>query len=177
MQMHVDLRWFIIPWSSLMWPKDYLDNFVMLHWFQSCSTDFSHAPLTSVMLHWFQSCSTDFSYKCSTDFSHAPLSSVMLHWFQSCSTDFSHAPPSSVMLHWFQSCSTDFSHAPLTSVMLHWFQSCSTDFIFQMKFCTLLWKKTATTQKIFCIAVMQTCIANCDAIPGKLFPVNYKKSA
>ena len=39
-----------------------------------------------------------------------------------------------------------------------------------MKFCTFLWKKTAT-QKIFCIAVMQKCIANCDAIPGKLFPV------
>ena len=38
-----------------------------------------------------------------------------------------------------------------------------------MKFCTFLWKKTAT-QKIFCIAVMQKCIANCDAIPGKLFP-------
>ena len=94
----------------------------MLHWFQSCSTDFSHAPLISVMLHWFQSCSTDFS--------HAPLTSVMLHWFQSCSTDFSHAPLISVMLHWlvmlhwFQSCSTDFSHAPLISAMLHWFQSC-----------------------------------------------------
>ena len=38
-----------------------------------------------------------------------------------------------------------------------------------MKFCILLWKKTAT-QKTFCIAVMQKCIANCDAIPGKLFP-------
>ena len=25
MQMHVDLCWFIIPWSSLMWPKDYLN--------------------------------------------------------------------------------------------------------------------------------------------------------
>ena len=23
--MHVDLCWFIIPWSSLMWPKDYLN--------------------------------------------------------------------------------------------------------------------------------------------------------
>ena len=23
MQMHVDLCWFIMPWSSLMWPKDY----------------------------------------------------------------------------------------------------------------------------------------------------------
>ena len=23
MQIHVDLCWFIIPWSSLMWPKDY----------------------------------------------------------------------------------------------------------------------------------------------------------
>ena len=103
-----------------MWPKDYLDNLVMLHWFQSCSTDFSYAPLISVMLHWLQSCSTDFSY--------APLTSVMLHWLQSCSTDFSYAPLTSVMLHWFQSCSTDFSHAPLTSVMLHWFQSCSTDF-------------------------------------------------
>ena len=25
MQMHVDLCWFIIPWSSLMWPKDHLN--------------------------------------------------------------------------------------------------------------------------------------------------------
>ena len=25
MQMHVDLCWYIIPWSSLMWPKDYLN--------------------------------------------------------------------------------------------------------------------------------------------------------
>ena len=25
MQMHVDLCGFIIPWSSLMWPKDYLN--------------------------------------------------------------------------------------------------------------------------------------------------------
>ena len=25
MQMHVNLCWFIIPWSSLMWPKDYLN--------------------------------------------------------------------------------------------------------------------------------------------------------
>ena len=25
MQMHVDLCWFIIPWSSLIWPKDYLN--------------------------------------------------------------------------------------------------------------------------------------------------------
>ena len=41
-----------------------------------------------------------------------------------------------------------------------------------MIFCTFLWKKTAT-QKIFCIAVMQKCIANCDAIPGKLFPVSF----
>ena len=24
-QMHVDLCWFIMPWSSLMWPKDYLN--------------------------------------------------------------------------------------------------------------------------------------------------------
>ena len=24
-QMHVDLCWFIIPWSPLMWPKDYLN--------------------------------------------------------------------------------------------------------------------------------------------------------
>ena len=106
----------------------------MLHWFQS--TDFSHAPLTSVMLHWLQACSTDISHapltsvhwfqSCSTDFS--PLISVMLHWLQSCSTDFSHAPLISVMLHWLQSCSTDFSHAPLISVMLHWLQSCSTDF-------------------------------------------------
>ena len=39
-----------------------------------------------------------------------------------------------------------------------------------MKFCTLLWKKTAT-QKIFCIAVISEMhLANCDAIPGKLFP-------
>ena len=170
MQMHVDLCWFIIPWSSLMWPKDYLDYLVMLHWFQSCSTDFSHAPLISVMLHWLQSCSTDFS--------HAPLTSVMLHWLQSCSTDFSHAPLISVMLHWLQSCSTDFSHAPLTSVMLHWFQSCSTDFSHAPLTSYFKWnsvhfygrKLLSTTQKIFCIA-------NCDAIPGKLFPVNYKKSA
>ena len=26
-------------------------------------------------------------------------------------------------------------------------------------------------QNIFCIAIMLKCIANCDAIPGKLFPV------
>ena len=152
--MHVDLCWFIIPWSSLMWPKDYLDNLVMLHWFQSCSTDFSHAPLISVMLHWFQLCSTDFS--------HAPLISVMLHWFQSCSTDFSHAPLTSVMLHWFQSCSTDFSHAPLTSY-------------FKWNSVHFYGRKTATTQKIFCIAVMQTCIANCDAIPGKIIPCELQK--
>ena len=84
---------------------------ISVHWFQSCSTDFSHASLISVMLHWFQSCFTDFS--------HASLISVMLHWFQSCFTDFSHASLISVMLHWFQSCSTDFSHASLISVMLH----------------------------------------------------------
>ena len=33
-----------------------------------------------------------------------------------------------------------------------------------MKFCTLLWKKQQSYQK---------CIANCDAIPGKLFPDDY----
>ena len=126
----------------------------MLHWLQLCSTDFSHAPLTSVMLHWLQSCSTDFS--------HAPLISVMLHWIQSCSTDFSHAPLISVMLHWFQSCSTDFSHAPLTSY-------------FKWNSVHFYGRKLLLHKKYFCIAVMQTCIANCDAIPGKLFPVNYKK--
>ena len=30
--MHVDLCWFIIPWSSVMWPKDYLN---MCHIFYS----------------------------------------------------------------------------------------------------------------------------------------------
>ena len=41
--MHVDLCWFIIPWSSLMWPKDYLNmchifyynfsvNFLQITW-------------------------------------------------------------------------------------------------------------------------------------------------
>ena len=46
-----------------------------------------------------------------------------------------------------------------------------------MKSCTLLWKKTAT-QKIFCIAVIsKKLIANCDAIPGKLFPEFHPQNA
>ena len=32
MQMHVDLCWFIIPWSSLMWPKDDLNMCHIFHY-------------------------------------------------------------------------------------------------------------------------------------------------
>ena len=39
MQMHVDLCWFIIPWSSLMWPKDYL-NVCAIHFYYNFSVNF-----------------------------------------------------------------------------------------------------------------------------------------